>query len=94
MQEVLRSFSSGGYARAPQAALQARELYFKRPHFPGARDLNQVLELEVHHNGTLRDLRGPGVGAREGRHLARQDPPLLEAQMLCCVSGHSLGEGC
>ena len=85
MQEVLQSLSSGGYARAPQAALPERELHLERPQPPGARDVTQILELEVHHDGAIRDLRGTGVGTRGGGHLARQDPALSEAKVLCCL---------
>ena len=69
MQEVLWSPLTLEYARASQAALQARERHLERPHSSGARDVTQVYELIVHHDGSLRDLRRFKVGARVGELL-------------------------
>ena len=80
--ELLRSVSNWGYARSPQVALHARKRHLKRPLSLEARFVNQVIELEGHYYGALCDLRGHGVGARRGRHFARQDTSIRSTSVV------------
>lgn len=92
MQNVFRSLSNGGYASSPKVVLHARELYLQPPHLDGDWFIKQLHDLEVNHDGAVRDLRRPEIGARGRGHLTLKDTSLPKAQVLFCVRGHLLGK--
>ena len=80
MHRVLWSLLSWEYALSLQATMLTREVYFERQNSHRTYDVTLVFKLEVHHDGAFHCIRGPRVGARNGRHVALHDSFLLEIQ--------------